>query len=444
MSPTGKIHTPVFPNLRAIKSLAYELGFNLVGIAPAVEPPHWQTLGEWVQKGMHAEMEYIPRRLPAYRHPSHVLPGCQSVVVVAAAYRPVLDPSLPLGAGRIAAYALLEDYHRLLGNRLKQLAGAIASALPLARTRVAVDTAPLLERSFAVLAGLGWIGKNTMLLHPQLGSYTLLGTVLSTARMSADLPFDRHHCGRCQACVQACPTGAIVAPGTLDARKCISFWTIEARTLPPRELRSRFGQWFFGCDRCQEVCPWNRRLLRKEVIPLILAEQVLPYGVDMCTVVTATDEQLRSWFGKTPLLRAKAAGLRRNAALVLGNALRTVRAKGSQPADFQPMLSQPEETSPSWDHPSSLPPAQESFPGGNPGETLICQMPADLEAAQARWRQALGKALQDPYPVVRQAAAWALGQAPQSQARQMLIYARQQESDPAVQEEIRAALEEVP
>jgi len=415
---------------RQIKDQAHQLGFDLVGIAPAVEAPHWDRLCEWVEQGFHAGMDYIPSRLAAYRHPAGVLPGCRSLVMVGASYPPALPRSVPLGCGRLAAYATRTDYHWLLRRRLRSLAQFVESLAPGTRARAVVDTAPLLERSFSWLAGLGWIGKNTMLIHPKLGSYLLLGAVLTTAELPADSPFSKEYCGRCRACLEVCPTGALVAPFTLDARRCLSYWTIEAKAVPPRQLRLSFDQWLFGCDLCQEVCPWNRRILRTGGFPgsrspLVVEARQLRQYIDVSSLLQASEESLRSLFEDTPVWRSKPAGLRRNAAIVLGNCLRKeVPDLEKQCAELPPsgQLSR-----------STVPIAEDAAKDSCPG----------LSARNSHeWQKVLASALQDADPGVRQAAAWALAGRLTPAVVGILQQALAQEADPEVREEISTILSE--
>lgn len=418
-----------------IRRKAIELGFVAVGIAPAQEAPHWEALRRWVEAGRFGEMEYIPRRLEAYRHPEGVLPGCRSLVVVAWPYRPYPFEPLPVGAGRVAAYAVLPDYHTAMASRLRQLGKEIQRIFPDSRWKVAVDTAPLLERSFAAQAGLGWIGRNCMLIHPRWGSYVFLGAVLTTAELPPDPPQTKTYCGSCRACLRACPTGAIVAPYELDARRCISYWTIEARSLPPRELRELFGDWFFGCDLCQQVCPWNRKILAAATNGEP-GQRLLPGPiphVDPCDILLAADDELRARFRDLPLWRAKSAGLRRNAALVLGNALRRLRHAELANPDFAPAT-------------RAVCSGTEIFvkeTGGSEWGTAYLEGTSASQRTLRpvdQWLRALAHALESPHPMVRQAAAWALGCHLSPGVRQLLAAHLEKETDPAVREEITQIL----
>jgi epoxyqueuosine reductase len=209
------------------------------------------------------------------------------------------------------------DYHDLIRERLERLAEFLRGEHPGCKTRGVVDTAPLLERDFARLAGLGWFGKNTMLIHKRLGSWFFLAALLTDVELKYDAPHETSHCGTCTRCLDACPTQAFVEPYVLDARKCISYLTIEHRGPIPEEFRDGIGDWLFGCDICQEVCPWNRKA-PVTIEPTLRSqpERIAPNAVELLTL---SPDEFRERFGDTPLSRPKRAGLLRNAAIVLGN-----------------------------------------------------------------------------------------------------------------------------
>jgi epoxyqueuosine reductase len=238
----------------------------------------------------------------------------RSVIMVALNYKPAAENG-PSPGGRVARYAWGMDYHDLLRQRLKELGGWLGSQRPGCWTRAVVDTAPLLERDFARRAGLGWFGKNTMLLHRRLGSYFFLGALLVDVELEPDTPHLSSHCGSCTACLDACPTQAFVAPYVLDARRCISYLTIELRSSIPVPLRNGLGDWLFGCDVCQEVCPWNRHAPVGEHFPG--REELM--ALDPAELLGLSEQAFRTRFAGTPFLRPGRAGMLRNAALVLGN-----------------------------------------------------------------------------------------------------------------------------
>ena len=302
----------------ALKSHAQALGFGLVGVAPAVDARGAARLGEWLDRGYAGEMRYLHERREAYAHPRHVLEGVRSVVMLGLHYRTADPAPVDAGQGRVARYAWgTADYHDLIRERLHDLADHLRQLVPTATTRGIVDTAPLLEREFAQLAGLGWVGKNTLLLNRDAGSYFFLAALLTDVELTYDAPHETDHCGTCTACLDACPTDAFPQAGVLDASRCISYLTIELRDHIPGELRPGMGDWLFGCDVCQEVCPWNRFAPVSEIAELQPLESMNP--LELTQLFSLTDDDFRQRFRKTPLWRPHRDGLLRNAAIVLGN-----------------------------------------------------------------------------------------------------------------------------
>lgn len=284
------------------------------------------------------------------------------------------------GQGRVSVYAWSgQDYHDVIHRKLKQLKSLVRELAPDVSTRGVVDTAPLMEREFAQLAGVGWVGKNTLLLSRQLGSWFFLAVLLLDCELDHDPPFAADHCGTCTACLDICPTNAFPQPYVLDARRCISYLTIEHRGRVPDDLRAGYGQWVFGCDLCQEVCPWNRK------VPSVASSEFAPQEdmnpVDLGQLFYLDDAAFRARFRKTPLWRARRRGLLRNAAIVLGN----------QPA------------------PHGLAP--------------------------------LIRGLSDEESPVRGASAWALGNFSEADAGRALAQRNSVESDPYVQNEIQRSLD---
>ncbi len=313
----------------ALKRRASEIGFELVGVAPAVRAGTWENLDEWLARGFAGEMKYIERRREAYQHPEHVLPQVRSVVMLGLVYggggtsRTGLEglntPAHAGGSPRIARYALgTRDYHEVIREKLKQLADALHELQPGCQTRGVVDTAPLLERDFARLAGLGWFGKNTLLINKRIGSELFLAALLTDSELEPDQPHETQHCGTCTRCLDVCPTGAFPEPYVLDATKCISYLTIELRNAPiPEELRPGMGEWLFGCDECQTVCPWNHKAPATRV-PEFQPDPSLA-GRSLAEWLALTPEQFKQQLGATPLSRPGWQGIIRNACVVAGN-----------------------------------------------------------------------------------------------------------------------------
>jgi len=358
-------------------------GFSRCGITPAVTSAGFDSLAQWIEAGYAGEMHYIADRLEAYRHPSGVLPGARSLIALTYPY-PYVTPrestsaTTPIGQDdsgsaeplrpAVARYTLGgSDYHDVIHPKLKRVCRQIRQWQPEARCRGVVDTAPLMEREIAQRAGLGWRGKNTLLLNKSDGSYFFLACLLIDVELPADAPHEHGHCGTCTACLDACPTDAFPQPGVLDATKCISYWTIESQELAPWSLRPSIGEWVFGCDVCQEVCPWNRKPVRTRqqrvcrssdstemVAPTTqplskrvghpeqshdrdvkVEEQVnaphadVPFEFRASHRVTIEEaiewmqmgeDEFRVLFRSTPMWRARRRGWLRNVAIVLGNA----------------------------------------------------------------------------------------------------------------------------
>ncbi len=368
---------------------AEEAGFTRAGLAVLEPSAHGQMLRRWVERGEHAGMEWMGRRLEVREDPRSLLPGARYVLCVALQYHP-LDGEEEVEGDlwpRVARYARGRDYHDIMGRQLKSLAQRIREAYPGSLTRPYVDTGPVLERELASKAGLGAFGKNCNLLHRDWGSYFLLGELLLDLDLEegedgaaaglgepvADL------CGGCTLCLEACPTQALREPYRLDSRRCISYWTIEHRGDLPEEAREMVGDWVFGCDICQEVCPWNRRgPIAGRHPKLRLPPQ--RRELDLAGLLGLDREGYVERFQVSPMKRAKLPGLKRNAAVAMGN-------RGDQ--EYVPALVQ---------------------------------------------------ALEDAEPVVRQHAAWALGKIGGREARAGLRVALRCEKKAAVLGELETAL----
>lgn len=362
-----------------LKLKAHELGFSLCGVCPAVSPPGAARLDDWLAAGYAGQMQYIAARRAAYDHPSAVLDGARSIVMLAMNYRTATPRQTVEGQGRVSRYAWGDaDYHDLIRARLNILGEYISTIEPTAKVRGVVDTAPFLERDFAQLAGLGWIGKNTLLLNRQHGSWFILAALLTDLTLEYDAAQATDHCGTCRACLDACPTSAFPAPYVLDASRCISYLTIELRDAISHELRAALGDWLFGCDVCQDVCPWNSKA------PVSTQAEFSPRPendpVDLIALFELDDAAFRTRFRNTPLWRTRRRGLLRNAAIALGN----------RPT------------------PAAIP--------------------------------ALIRGLNDDEPLVRGACAWALGRYHTTAAREALAARQIIESDAEVLSEIELAL----
>lgn len=348
-----------------IKRAARELGFDWAGVAPAVQPPGYPRFLDWLESRHEAGMTYMHRHEPARSSPRYVMEGVRSIVVVAAVYGVrASDPPAPGFRVKVARYARGADYHGVLRKRLRLLLARVREQFPSCRGRVAVDTAPLLERDFARLAGMGWIGKNTMLLSRTLGGYTLLGCLLLDIDIDPDTPFSADHCGTCRRCLDACPTNAFVEPYRLDANRCISYWTIESRGEIPEEYRDRLEDWLFGCDICQEVCPWNRKAAQATMPELApLAEWSEPDPIEL---LESSPESLNDRLRGTALARTRREGLIRNALLIAG----TRRLRAAEPA-IKKLLEDPDSavrSSARWalDRIASAAPEADGRGDGNP------------------------------------------------------------------------------
>ncbi len=307
----------------ALRAFSVQAGFELVGVAP-VEPvglgwyaPHAAALKTWLAEGRNADMAWLAERAEERLVPRHVMPEVRSALVFWLPHRPP-PPPRPEGArGRVAAYAWGRDYHNVARKSLRKVLRWLIARRPEVRTYMSIDTGAILERAFAERAGVGWIGKSSMLIHPKLGSYGSLAVMFTDEPFEASTPTDAHpdRCGTCDACMRECPTGAIVAPGVVDARRCISYWTIEHRGSIPVEVRPSLGDHVFGCDVCQDVCPWNRDA------PAASAERWRPMNAwpDLGEWIRSPSDTLDATLEGSPLRRARGEGLRRNALIVAAN-----------------------------------------------------------------------------------------------------------------------------
>jgi len=370
---------------QTIKEQAYKLGFSLVGVTTSDPLPHGNIFENWLGQGRHGEMTYLntPRSLVCRARPDRILPECRSVIVLGTGYPSpsVVNSNLdPLPRGRIASFAWGDDYHYVLSRRLRTLVRFIETevghSIP---NRWYIDTGPLLERELAQRAGLGWIGKNTCLINPDKGSYFFLAEILLGVELEPDQPFIHDRCGTCRRCVTACPTGCILPDRTLDARRCISYLTIELKGSIPVEIRSLMDGWVFGCDVCQSICPWNH--FANSEVDSAFTPTLTRQDPNLLEEMELLEADFNQKFQRSSLRRAKRKGYLRNIAVALGN------------------LHNPEAVS-----------------------SLMTAL------------------LDDPEPLVRSHAAWALGQNGNTLTRQALEKAAYTEADPLVKLEIQAAL----
>jgi epoxyqueuosine reductase len=302
-----------------IKEQAQRLGFELVGISPVKLPPHGESFAEWLRRGFSGELEYMKRTEELRRDPHRLVPWAVSLISVGMNYYTPFSrpPALQQPKGWISRYAWGDDYHELIKDRLESLLDHIRRIYhaPI-EGKAFVDSGPVLERDFAGLAGVGWIGKNTHLISPERGSWFFLGELFVSIPLAYDRPIpDR--CGKCDLCLKACPTGAFAGPYVLDARRCISYLTIELKGFIPRHLRPLIGNHIFGCDICQEICPYNVKA--RPTVEKRYAPRKELYTPDLIPLLSLDEEEFRRRFRGSPILRAKRRGLLRNVAVALGN-----------------------------------------------------------------------------------------------------------------------------
>jgi len=312
-----------------IKRWGRELGFDRVGITDTDLAPHESRLMAWLHAGRHGEMYYMARHGTRRSRPQELVPG--TVRLISARMNHLPSAARPAGEvledrelGYVARYALGRDYHRLLRKRLQQLADRITAAVGLHGYRVYTDSAPVLEKALAEKAGLGWIGKHTNLLSREAGSWFLLGEIFTDLPLPIDAPAD-NHCGSCRTCIDACPTGAIVGPYQLDARRCISYLTIELRGSIPLELRPLMGNRIFGCDDCQLFCPWNRFAQHASEADFSPRHRLDTPA--LCELFAWSEGEFLQYTAGSPIRRIGYECWLRNIAVALGNALRADRNK---------------------------------------------------------------------------------------------------------------------
>jgi epoxyqueuosine reductase len=299
-----------------IKEWARELGFDDCRIAAAKRATHADSFVNWIEAGKHGEMGWMERSPERRSDPRVVLADCEAIICLAMNYFPGETPFKEGDAGgyRIARYAWNNDYHDLIEKKLKQFRQKLDTLG--GDHKPYVDTGPVLERDFATDAGLGWSGKSTMQIHRRLGTWFFLAEILTNLPLQADPPFG-DHCGKCVRCIDACPTGAITAPHQLDARRCISYLTIEHKGAIPEEFREAIGDRIYGCDDCLDACPWNRFAQTSREASFLAREAV--FGMKLRDFLALDDEAFRKLFAKSPIKRIKRPRFLRNVCVALGN-----------------------------------------------------------------------------------------------------------------------------
>jgi epoxyqueuosine reductase len=364
-----------------IKAMGTALGFDLVGVSPVQSPAHRESFAEWLRQGYHGEMAYMSRTSEKRLHPGEFLPWARSVVSVALNYN---TPHSREAEGRgirgwVSRYAWGSDYHDVMQAKLERLLESVREeAGPEVQGRVYVDAGPVMDRETGARAGIGWFGKNTNLLSMKVGSFFFLGELFLSLELEYDRPV-RDRCGQCRLCLDACPTNAFVGPYVLDARRCISYLTIELKGVIPHDLRPLMGTHIFGCDICQDVCPYNTKV--KPTKEQAFQPRAGLHAPELIPLLSLTEKEFKARFAGSPILRTKRRGFLRNVCVALGN------------------LKRPEAVS------------------------------------------ALARTLrEDPEPLIRAHAAWALGRIGTREAKVALHEARTREADPVVLPEIDSAL----
>lgn len=296
-----------------IRQKAREIGFSKVGVVQATAlTEEGEQLQEWLARNFHGQMEYMARNPQMRADPRQLMPSAKSVVCVALNYfRPEKHSSDP-GKGKISRYAWGDDYHDVLRDKLKLLLAWIQESSPATEGRICVDSAPAMDKAWAVRAGLGWLGKHTNVITREYGSWVFLGELLLSVELEYDSYIESDHCGKCTACIDACPTAAIIGPYKLDATRCISYGTIELKTETlPEPITSNLEGWVFGCDICQDVCPWSRFSRTTEEPRFTPRPEIVE--MEIGKIAGMTQEEFSEKFRQSPIKRTKLTGLKRNA-----------------------------------------------------------------------------------------------------------------------------------
>ncbi len=300
-----------------IKELALEIGFDKVGIAPAKPTGEDEHLHLWLQKGYHGAMEWMTRNIEKRLDPTVLLPGAKSVIALAMNYFSGHTNSTDPGIGRISRYAWGDDYHDLLKKRMNAMLAEIKSWNSNVSGRCFVDTAPIMDKYWAVQAGIGWLGKHGVVITRDLGSWVFLGEIVLNIALEYDTALE-NKCGSCRRCLDVCPTGAIIEPYQVDATRCISYWTIEHQSRINPEIGAQMGNHIFGCDDCQDVCPWNIKFAK-----ITGKSEFQPRKGNLRPTLNSlaklTEDQFRVRYRKSPVKRSKFSGFQRNIALAKKN-----------------------------------------------------------------------------------------------------------------------------
>jgi epoxyqueuosine reductase len=370
----------------SLQQIIQSHGFSHYGVSrPVPLDQDYRQYQHWLESGYHAGMDYMarPEALQSRSDPSRLFPEARSIIVLGMRYPVDRIEDYHQGLkGKISSYAWGQDYHDVLRDKLDKLSADLTAYTGVSHQyRITVDSSPIMEKPIARNAGLGWFGRNSCLIHPIHGSFFFLASLFTTLDIEATSSLDISHCGNCHRCVDACPTGCIQPDRTIDARRCLSYLTIENKGAIPRDLREIVGQRVFGCDVCQSVCPWNRKPDNACVIPEFQPESESKIWLDLPRVVSMSPAEFKEVFQHSPVLRAKRNGLVRNACVVLGN---------TRSEEAVPLLT--------------------------------------------------GLLQDEPHPIIRGHAAWGLGRIPSTGSRQSLERCQKIEPDPAVLDEINSAL----
>lgn len=308
-----------------LTKLTEDLGISHFGWVPLQRPLTFDFYKQWLSEGLQGDMTYLVDHAPIKENPQQKWPRAESALVFAMPYfpHPEKHPDPPLKGVRMSLYSQGMDYHLWFKDRMTTICNALLSAFPDEEFLPFTDSNPILERDLARRAGLGWVGKNTCLIHPKKGSLFFIGEIYASLKVTNEIAPLPDFCGNCTRCIDICPTGALIEPRKMDARKCISYLTIESRKVPPEELREQIGDWFFGCDLCQTVCPWNQKIFKGQLSiekKLTLdekQEQILED--DLRYILTASGKKISKDFVATPFARAGSFGLKKNALIVVAN-----------------------------------------------------------------------------------------------------------------------------